>query len=86
MALLRQRRPESARRLQLSRVFVTVRRQGRDARPSPGPGGVGEGREERPAGPQQPAGEQGDAAGGRTLPDVSRALRQAAAGQSEATC
>lgn len=62
-------------------VIATVRRQGCDARPSPGAGGAGEGGEERPACPQQPAGEQGDAAGGRPLPDVSRALRQAVAGQ-----
>lgn len=64
----------SAVRLQRSRVVITVCRQGCDPRASPGPGGAGEGREERPAGPQQPAGEQRDAAGGRTLPDVSRAL------------
>lgn len=58
-----------------------MRSEGSNTRPSPGPGGAGEGGEERPARPQQPAGEQGDAAGGRTLPHVGRALRQTAAGQ-----
>lgn len=53
-----------------------------NTRSGSGPGGAGESREKRSTCAQQPPGEQRDAAGGWTLPDVSRALRQAAAGQA----
>lgn len=60
-------------------------RKSSNTRSRSGPGGPGESREKRPACPQQPPGEQRDAAGGRTLPDVGRALRQAAAGKDGGT-
>lgn len=61
-------------------MLSLVRSKSSNTRPSPGPGGAGEGRAKRSTCSQQSAGEQRDAAGGRTLPDVSRALRQVAAG------
>ena len=68
-----------------SRLFMclsTVRCESSNTRSSPGPGGAGEGREKCTACPQQPSGKQRDATGGWTLPYVSWALWQAAAGQN----
>lgn len=44
--------------------------EGGNTRSSPGPGRAGESGAKCSACPEQPAGEQRDAAGGRTLPDV----------------